>query len=87
MLDDWKIIISWEKRKENIKIPSLESFLNLVKMKIESSEWISFSHIYKELNTEVNSLFKQALTLNEEILIEHIFIFGVMQFELKIYLN
>ena len=56
------MVIDWKKGKMHIKEPHLQHLLRVIKEQKSTFETISFTHIYRELNTEANS--KDALALH-----------------------
>ena len=55
--------IDWENGKIQINAPHLQHLLKTIREQMESLESISFQHIYKELNSEVDKLCKMAFAL------------------------
>ena len=58
------MVIDWENGKMHIKAPHLQHLLRLMKEQKEAFKTISFTHIYRELNTEADKLSKAALALH-----------------------
>jgi hypothetical protein len=63
VLGNSKLVIDWENRKNTIQNLRLSRLLEIIRSNIEAFEWIYFSCIYRELNTEVGGLSKQTLSL------------------------
>ena len=58
------MVIDWANGKLQIKAPHLQHLLRVIKEQKTAFETISFTHIYWELNTEVDKLSKVALALH-----------------------
>jgi hypothetical protein len=58
MLGDSKLAIEWAKQKIKVQDIRLESLLRDIKLSFRSFEWLSFSHILRELNEKAYSLSK-----------------------------
>ena len=57
------MVIDWEKGKRNIRAPHLLYLLDEIQSLRSSFELVSFSHIYKEINSEADFLLKMALEI------------------------
>ena len=55
--------IYWENGKIQINAPHIQHLLKMIREKMVAFETISFKHIYRELNSEVDKLSKIALAL------------------------
>jgi len=53
--------------------------MDLIKEVRDSFEWISFTYVFRELNSQDDELSKQALILQEVTLTEHPFRGGTLQ--------
>lgn len=60
---DSKLAIDWACSRVNITTVSLIPLLNDLKHHMSLFEWLSFQHIYKELNTVANKLSKEGVQL------------------------
>ena len=58
-----KMTIYWENKKIHINSPHLQHLLKTLSEQMAAFESITFHHIYKELNSEVDKLSKMALAL------------------------
>ena len=55
-------MIDWANEKNTIRAPHLQDLLAEIQTLKLSFRWISFGHVYRELNMEVDALSKQALS-------------------------
>ena len=62
------MVIDWEKGKHNIRAPHLLYLLDEIRSLRSSFELVSFSHIYKEINSEAHLLSKMTLEIQPEII-------------------
>ena len=58
---DSKVIVDWAKDAHSLHSIELHHWIIRVKILINSFQQISFNHIYRELNKDVDLLSKQAL--------------------------
>ena len=65
---DSKTMIEWAQARSNIRAPHLQNFLRAILSLQPSFETIHFNHVYREFNTEVDTLSKQALTIQPGII-------------------
>ena len=65
---DSKTMIDWVNGKNNIRTQHLHNLLKEIQAMKPSFESITFSHIYRELNTEVDTLSKLALAIQQGII-------------------
>lgn len=63
IMGDSKLVIDWANQKATVSDVSLEPLLRDIKLPMQSFEWLSFSHIFRELDEKANSLSKEALSL------------------------
>ena len=66
--NDSKLLIDWEKGKSIIIEPHLQHKLNEIPSLRSSFELVSFSHIYRELNSEADMLSKLALAIQPRVI-------------------
>jgi hypothetical protein len=62
-MGDSKLVIDWANQKATVSDVRLEPLLRDIKLSMQSFEWLSFNHIFRELNEKSNSLSKEALSL------------------------
>jgi hypothetical protein len=65
VLGDSRVAIDWENGLVQLQVVRLQPLLVQIHSFLSYLEWSSFSHIYKELNTLVDELSKEALELEE----------------------
>jgi hypothetical protein len=53
IMGDSNIVIDWENKNIRVWDVRLEPFLRDISNTLLSFEWLSFNHIYRELNTKV----------------------------------
>jgi hypothetical protein len=60
-LGDSKLVVDWALKKTKVENVCLEALLQDVSEACLSFEWLSFNHIYRELNSKFDELSKEAL--------------------------
>ena len=65
---DSKIVIEWVQIRNNIIAPHLQNLLRAIRSLHPSFETIQFNHIYREFNTEADTLSKMALAIQPGII-------------------
>ena len=58
-----KVVVDWALQHTQIMAPHLQAILRSILSPFPKFQQLSFKHVYRELNTEVDALSKQALTL------------------------
>ena len=66
--EDSKSIIDWATGKNNIRSPHLHNLSKEIRALQPTFEVVLFNHIYREYNTEVDTLSKQALAIQPGII-------------------
>ena len=61
---DSKMVVDWVNRKIQINTPHIQQLLNAIRMMLDFFTGFNISHIYRELNMEVDGLSKQARLLD-----------------------
>ena len=62
------MVIDWEKDKIHIKAPHIQHLLRIIKEQKDAFETISFTRVYRDLNTEGNTLSKEALAIHQGLM-------------------
>ena len=62
--------LDWENNKIHIRAPHLQHLLDEIKRQINLLGYISFHHVYREMNEEANSLSKSVLLLATGTILE-----------------
>ena len=65
---DSKVVVDWANEKNTIRAPHLQHFLAEIQTLKNSFRRISFGHVYRELNMEVDTLSKQALAYQPSLM-------------------
>ena len=65
---DSNMVIDWVNGKRKIRAPHLQYLLKEIQALKPSFELVSFSHIYRELNSEADTLLKLALAIQPRII-------------------
>lgn len=68
LLGDSKMVVDWAKGRIQISAPHLQYVMAIIRDFITSFEFVSFEHIYRELNMEADLLSKMALALQPGII-------------------
>lgn len=68
MYGDSKMVIDWAKEKRHIIETHLQYFLIEIRSLVSSFEFVSYTHIYRELNSKVDLLSKMELVLQLEVI-------------------
>ena len=68
MYGDSKVVIDWANEKSTIRAPHLQHLLAEIQTLKLSFIWISFGHVYRELNMEANALSKEALAYQPDLM-------------------
>ena len=62
------MVINWSKGKSTLRSPHLHHVLNEIESLRSSFQHVSFSHIYKEINSEGDMLCKLALAIQPRVI-------------------
>ena len=65
---DSKTVIEWAQGRNNIRSPHMQNLLRAIRSLQPSFEAIHFKHIYREFNTEADTLSKMALAIQPGII-------------------
>jgi ribonuclease HI len=63
IMGDSKLVVDWACKKEKMENVGQGFLLRDLEFQIRSFDWLSFHHIYRELNIKADSLSKEALML------------------------
>jgi hypothetical protein len=61
VFEDSKLVIDWARGQNNIQNPRLTLILRDIKLTFINFKWISFQHIMRELNTNIDELSKETV--------------------------
>ena len=64
------MVIEWENKRLHIKAPRLQHLFLEITRQIERFAYISFIHVYQELNEEVYALSESSLVLVPRTIVE-----------------
>ena len=64
VMSDLKVVINWENYKCNIENIILQHILLQIWESLQQFQWTNFTHIYKELNTKVDEISLEALSMH-----------------------
>ena len=70
---DSKTMIEWEKDRNNIRAPHLQTILRVIRSMQPFFASLKFNHVYKEYNTKADILSKKALAIQPAIIEGEIF--------------
>ena len=70
---DSKIVIEWAQERNNIQAPHLQNLLRTIRSMLPFFASLNFNYVYREYNTEADTLSKQALAIQPGIIEGEIF--------------